>query len=119
MTIKGVDFATLELNTQTIRDQTHPKPERAEKPKEEKPVASDFVDVHKPDKKAEGSSPPTVDLPHAGNQYRYSVDAQHEVVVKVHDMETRREVKQIPSKGYQAFKRAYNKVIARFIDRKA
>ncbi len=56
--------------------------------------------------------------PRAGKQYNYTVDSMHEVVIKVKDVETRREVKQIPDKAYQAFKRGYHKVVDHLFDKK-
>ncbi|MBI5179592.1 MAG: hypothetical protein HZA04_10090 [Nitrospinae bacterium] len=116
MSIKGVDFATLDLNTQIVKEQVHPK---VESPPAAKTSPVDYVDVHKKDTEPVKTEKPDYNLPRAGNQYRYTVDSEHDVVVKVRDIETRREVKEIPTKAYQAFKRAYNKVVARFIDRKA
>ncbi len=56
--------------------------------------------------------------PRAGKQYNYTVDSMHDLVIKVKDMETRREVKQIPDKAYQAFKRGYHKVVDHLFDKK-
>lgn len=56
--------------------------------------------------------------PRAGKTYDYTVDSMHDVVIKVKDMETRREVKQIPDKAYQAFKRGYHKVVDHLFDKK-
>lgn len=56
--------------------------------------------------------------PRAGKTYDYTVDSMHDVVIKVKDVETRREVKQIPDKAYQAFKRGYHKVVDHLFDKK-
>lgn len=56
--------------------------------------------------------------PRAGKTYDYTVNSTHDLVIKVKDMETRREVKQIPDKAYQAFKRGYHKVVDQLFDKK-
>lgn len=56
--------------------------------------------------------------PRAGKTYDYTVNSMHEVVIKVIDTETRREIRQIPDKDYQTFKENYRKVIQRLFDKK-
>lgn len=56
--------------------------------------------------------------PRAGKTYDYTVNSMHDLVIKVKDTETRREVKQIPDKAYQAFKRGYHKVVDHLFDKK-
>lgn len=56
--------------------------------------------------------------PRAGNIYDYTVNSTHDLVIKVKEMDTQREVKQIPDKAYQAAKRGYHKVVDQLIDKK-
>ena len=85
--------------------ETSPPPERSQ----------DRVDVKSAKEASKEIRDPN---PRAGKMYNYTVDSRHDVVIKVKDMETRREVKQIPDKAYQAFKRGYHKVVDQLFDKK-
>lgn len=79
------------------------------------PQSEDKVDV----KSAQEASKEIQNLNlRAGKTYNYTVNSMHDLVIKVKDTETRREVKQIPDKAYQAFKKGYHKVVDHLFDKK-
>jgi uncharacterized FlaG/YvyC family protein len=117
MDVKKIDAASLEVEAMLRKELQHPKPEAVKtEPKPEDRATQDRVDINdvaRQKEKLESMNP------RAGNLYNYTLDSEHDVVVKVRDMDTRREVKEIPSKAYQAFKRAYHTVVSKLIDRRA
>ena len=79
------------------------------------PQSEDRVDVKSAKEASKEIRNPN---PRAGKIYDYTVNSTHDLVIKVKDVDTRREVKQIPDKAYQAFKRGYHKVVDPLIDKK-
>lgn len=104
-----------------VRKGTPPRPEQAVKkdapPVQPKPAAhEDTVDV----KSMRETSRENTDLTaRSGKVYDYTVNSSHDVIIKVKDMHTRKELKEIPSKPYQAAKRGYHKVVDKIIDQTA
>lgn len=81
-------------------------------PKDDGPV--DKVDV----KSMRETSKENTDITlRSGKIYDYTVNSSHDLIIKVKDMSTMRELKEIPSKPHQAAKRGYHKVVDRILDR--
>ncbi|GMT42140.1 MAG: hypothetical protein IEMM0002_0551 [bacterium] len=110
MEIKGTE--SVKINAEVIR--TKQVARRAPQALKRQAAAAaktvtDRVDVRPENVSNEG---------YTAKYYDYTVNSDHDLVVKVRDLETRDEIRQIPSKEVQSFKRAYNKVVARFFDAK-
>ncbi len=117
MKIETVSPELAPLVTKTAQPAVEPPVKKETVPEAPPPPAQseDKVDVKSVEEASREIRNPD---PRAGKTYDYTVNSMHDLVIKVKDMETRREVKQIPDKAYQAFKRNYQKVVDQLFDKK-
>ncbi len=53
---------------------------------------------------------------YTGKQYDYTLNADHDLVIKVKERDTNKEIRQIPSKEAQAYRRAFRAIVDKLLD---
>jgi len=49
-------------------------------------------------------------------QYDYTLNPDHDLIIKVKERNTNKEIKQIPSKEVQAYRRAFREIVDKLLD---
>lgn len=53
---------------------------------------------------------------YTGKRYDYTFNVEHDLIIKVRDRNSNEEIKQIPSKETQAYRRAFREIVDKLLD---